>query len=267
MSLKFRVTILTVVISLIGFVTLASAQQAPAAAPQQQEQTAAPSAMQPPASAPAASVAQPEQAAQAASSPESAKEKEAKEAAAEQAETNAFKFSPSVKWFASKTGLTPEAMSSVAFILNFAIVALLIALLLKKNLPATFRARTESIRKGIDEAQRASADANRRLADVETRLSRLDQEIAGMHAAAEKEAAAEEARIVAAAEEDKKKIVESVESEIVAAARIARRELKAFAAELAVSMAERRIHVDPSTDQALVRSFTDQLGSNGKDGH
>jgi F-type H+-transporting ATPase subunit b len=87
-----------------------------------------------------------------------------------------------------------------------------------------------------------------------------------MRETAEREAAAEEQRIRAAAEEDKRKIVESAEQEIEAAAKLARRELTSFVADLAVSLAETRISVDASTDQALVRNFADRL-NDGKDGH
>jgi hypothetical protein len=52
----------------------------------------------------------------------------------------------------------------------------------------------------------------------------------------------------------------------MAAAKLAHRELKAFAADLAVSLAKKQIRVDPSTDQALMRSFTEQLSANNPDG-
>ena len=126
----------------------------------------------------------------------------------------------------------------------------------------------------MQEARQASEDANRRLAEIETRLSRLGAEIAGMSAVAEKEALAEDARIKAAAEEDARKIVESAQQEIAAAAKLARRDLTAYAANLAVSLAARQIKVDTPTDQALVRGFAQELSSNpssitktGKDGH
>ena len=80
-----------------------------------------------------------------------------------------------------------------------------------------------------------------------------------MRATAEKEAAAEEARIKAAAEEDARKIVESAEQEIAAAAKLARRELTNYAANLAVSLAAKQIKVDAATDQALVRGFASEL--------
>ena len=47
-------------------------------------------------------------------------------------------------------------------------------------------------------------------------------------------------------------------------ARNARRELKGYAASLAVDLAAREIRVDDRTDHALVREFVDQLGKDGK---
>ena len=84
-----------------------------------------------------------------------------------------------------------------------------------------------------------------------------------MRSQAEAEAAGEEQRIKAAAEEDARKIVESAGQEVEAAARLAQRDLKAYAAELAVSLAEKRIQVDAATDRALVQNFVGQLGQNG----
>jgi F0F1-type ATP synthase membrane subunit b/b' len=92
-----------------------------------------------------------------------------------------------------------------------------------------------------------------------------------MRNAAEKEAAAEDARIQAAAQEDARKIVESAQQEIAAAAKAARRELTAYAADLAVGLAQKQIHVDAETDRTLVRNFAGELGTSegsslGKDG-
>jgi F-type H+-transporting ATPase subunit b len=150
-------------------------------------------------------------------------------------------------------------------LLNFVVIAVAIFWLSKKNLPALFRRRTASIQKAMEEARKASEDANRRLAEIEARLSKLDAEITGMRAAADKEAAAEEQRIKAAAQEDARKIVESAQLEIAAAAKAARRELTAYAADLAVSLAKKQIHVDIATDQALLRSFAQQLSGNGRE--
>lgn len=201
--------------------------------------------------------------------------KESREAAGED-EQEQFKHSASVKLVAKYTGLSLEHAYWLCVLLNFAVIAGTLIYLSKKKLPGVFRDRTASIQQAMQEARKASEEANRRLGEIETRLSRLDSEIAGMRATAEKDAVAEEARIKTAAEEDARKIVESAEQEIAAAAKLARRELTNFAADLAVSLAARQIKVDTATDQALVRGFAQELSSQnpnggepktGQDGH
>jgi F-type H+-transporting ATPase subunit b len=174
-----------------------------------------------------------------------------------------FKHSPSVKFVAKITGLNLNHAYWLCVVLNFAVIAAAIFWAAKKNLPGMFRNRTAEIQKAMQEARKASEDANRRLADIESRLSRLDTEIGTMRSAAEKEAAAEEVRIKQAAEEDARRIVESAEQEIAAATKAARRELTAYAADLAVTLATKQIRVDSPTDQALVRSFAQELLQNG----
>jgi F-type H+-transporting ATPase subunit b len=191
-----------------------------------------------------------------------AKADEPKQAAGED-DTAQFRHSSSVQMISKITGLTVDQAYWLAIILNFAIIAGLIAWFSKKNLPGMFRNRTALIQKSLEEARKASDDANRRLSEIESRLGRLGDEISQMKASSEKEAAAEEERIKAAAEEDARRIVQSAEQEISSAAKAARRELTAYAADLAVSLAARQIRVDASTDQRLVRRFAQQLSDDG----
>jgi len=188
--------------------------------------------------------------------------KETRQAAGEDGDDQ-FKHSSSVQWISNVTGMDLEHSYWLAVGLNFAVIAILILWISKKYLPAVFRNRTASIQRAMEDARKASAEANARLAGVESRLSKLDAEIAAMRATADKEAAAEEQRIKAAAEEDARKIVESAEQEIAAAAKLARRELTAYAADLAVSLARKQIHVDAATDQSLVGKFARELAQNG----
>ena len=190
------------------------------------------------------------------------KSSESKNAPAED-ETTPFKHSPSVKLLSKITGLSIDGAYWLAVILNFAIVAGVIFWFSKKNLPAIFRGRTATIQKSLEEARTASADANRRLAEIESRLKHLGEEITQMNATAESSAAAEDARIKAAAEEDARRIVESAQQDIAAAARAARRELTAHAADLAVTLASQQIKVDGRTDEALVRRFAKDLAADG----
>jgi F-type H+-transporting ATPase subunit b len=202
--------------------------------------------------------------------------KETREAAGEEKDENEqFRRSSSVTLVARMTGLTLEHAYWLCILFNFAIIAGVLIWVMKAKMGPVFRLRTQSLQKAMQEARKASDEANQRLAEIEARLSRLDQEISTMRTSAEQEAAAEETRLKAAAEEDARKVVASAEQEIAAAAKTARRELKAYAADLAVSLAQKQIFVDTSTDQALVRSFSDQLasandrgvGGQGKDGN
>ncbi|HST10277.1 MAG TPA: ATP synthase F0 subunit B [Terriglobales bacterium] len=187
--------------------------------------------------------------------------KETREAAGEDEETEQFKKSASVRWLSKFTGGNLQHAYWLAFLSNFAVIAAALFWAGRKFLPAAFRARTAAIQKAMEEARRASEDANRRLSEIETRLSRLGDEVAAMKSAGEAELAAEEARIKAAAEEDARKIVDSAEQEIAAASKAARRELTSYAADLAIALAKKQIHVDAGTDSTLVRSFADRLGS------
>jgi F-type H+-transporting ATPase subunit b len=193
------------------------------------------------------------------------------EAAGEEKDEMAeFKQSASVKGISRLTGLGLQQSYWLSVVLNFVLIAGAIIWAARKYLPGMFRDRTAGIQKAMQEAQKASEEARARLAEIESRLLKLDSEIGMIRDAAEKEGAAEETRIQAAAEEDARKIVTAAEQEIAAAAKAARRQLTAYAADLAVGLARKQIHVDAATDQALVRNFAGQLGvsddsASGKD--
>jgi F-type H+-transporting ATPase subunit b len=197
---------------------------------------------------------------------------ESREAAGEEKdEMEEFKHSASVRLISRLTGLNLQQSYWLSVVLNFAVIAGVLIWAGRKYLPGMFRDRTAAIQKAMQEAQKASEEARRKLAEIESRLQKLDVEIGMMRDAADKEGALEEARIQAAAEEDARKIIASAEQEIAAAAKAARRQLTAHAADLAVGLAAKQIRVDAATDQALVRDFAAQLGSasdkSGKDGN
>lgn len=200
---------------------------------------------------------------------------ETREAAGEETDDKAqFKESPSVRFIARHTGLSTANAYFLCILLNFAVIVGLVFWAVRKYLPAAFNARTAAIQRAMQEAQKASEEARRRLAEIENRLMKLDGEIGRMRNAAERDADEEETRIHAAAQQDAQKIVESAQQEIVAAAKAARRELTAYAADLAIGLAQKQIRVDAATDRALVRNFAGELGRSetsgrnlGKDGN
>jgi len=191
---------------------------------------------------------------------------ESKEAAGEEKdETAQFKQSTAVRLIAKWTGRSLQEAYWLCVVLNFVVIAAILGWTARKSLPGMFRDRTAAIQKAMQEAQKASQEARSKLAEIEARLAKLDSEIDAIREAAEKEGVAEEVRIKAAAEEDARKIVASAEQEIAAAAKAARRQLTAHAADLAVGLAQKQIRVDAATDQRLVRSFSGQLGASSDD--
>lgn len=190
-----------------------------------------------------------------------------KQAAPEQQqedESAQFKQSPSIEWMSKKLGVSTGTGFWIALILNFAIIALLVIWGIKKFVPAMLRARGESIRKQMEDAQRSSEDANRRLREIEGRLAQMGSEIAAFESQAAEQQRNEEAAFKAAIEEERQRILATAKQEIESASSNALRELRARAAELAISLAEKKIHVDAATDQVLVRDFVGQLGKDGQ---
>jgi len=81
-------------------------------------------------------------------------------------------------------GFTPTAFFRW---LNFIIVFGGIAYLIAKHGQSYFRANAQAIAAGIAEASAAKAEADRELHEVETKIARLDQEIAELREAARRD--------------------------------------------------------------------------------
>jgi len=124
---------------------------------------------------------------------------------------------------------------------NLAVVVGLLVWVVRKPLANFYASRSESIREQLAEAQRARAEAEAKLAEIESKMSRLDQELGEMKAAAEKDAELEYKRLVEAADEESRKIVGKAKEEIDGITREAYLDLKAHAAELAVTLAGQKI--------------------------
>jgi len=144
---------------------------------------------------------------------------------------------------------------------NFVIVIGIMVWLFGKKLPGWFRGNAESINAAITKATAAKEEAERRVREAETKLAHLEQEIATLHAAAQREAAAEGEHIRALAQSDAKKVGIAAQAEIEAAERAARLELKALAASLAVDGAESLLakQLTPAAQESLVDTFVKSL--------
>jgi len=79
--------------------------------------------------------------------------------------------------------------------INFLILAGVLVYFLRKPLSSFLKERSELLRKAIDAAANARAEAAEKLSAIETRTAKLADEIAGMNAKMDVEAAAEARRL------------------------------------------------------------------------
>lgn len=143
----------------------------------------------------------------------------------------------------------------------------LVYLLVKKlRVGQVFDNRAATIVKELEQARRDKEEAQRRLAEVEARFARLDEEVAGIRAEAEREAAREAERIRQSATADAEKIRLTAQREIDGAMKSARTELRAFVAEQSVALAETMIRRDirPEDNQRLLSRYMDELSEVGR---
>ena len=145
--------------------------------------------------------------------------------------------------------------------INFAIVAGLVAWVFLKLTPPFFRKNAETISSAINKATAARAEADRQLREAESKLARVQEEVAQLRATAQREAAAEAERIRAITKSDAEKVALAGKAEIEAAERAARLELKAIAANLAVDGAESLLakQLTPQAQESLLAAFVKSL--------
>nr|MDP9147234.1 hypothetical protein [Acidobacteriota bacterium] len=145
--------------------------------------------------------------------------------------------------------------------INFAIVAGVIAWLSLKKGPAFFSRRSDTISSAIQKATEAKKQADHQLRDAETKLQNLEKEVAELRSTAQRESAQEAERIRNLTLTDAQKIDAAGKAEVQAAERAARLELKALAANLAVSGAESLLakQLTPAAQESLISNFVKSL--------
>ena len=144
---------------------------------------------------------------------------------------------------------------------NFALLAGALGYVIYKKGGPFFAARTESVRRDLEESARANREAQARYAEVELRLANLGAEIENLKTQARAESGAEGERMRAESERAFQKIRLQMEQDIASAAKAARQELRVYAAELAVGLAERRIRerLTPDSETALLGAMLKDL--------
>jgi len=154
-----------------------------------------------------------------------------------------------------------EGVSPVWAWANFAILAGALGYLIAKNGGPWFASRSAAIRRGIAEAEEIRKQAEARAAEVDRKLAGLQSEVESLRKAAHEEQAAEGERIRQQTAADLARLREHEASEIEAAGKAARLELKRYASQLAIDLAEQKIRrqMTPEVQAALIEGFARDL--------
>jgi F-type H+-transporting ATPase subunit b len=128
------------------------------------------------------------------------------------------------------------------------------------------RGRAAGIREEIETAVALRDEATARAKAVETRLTKVEDELAAIEANARDDAAAEHTLLVARAEAEAKRIGETAQRNIRDEVARARHILRRDAVELAVELARKTLtaSVQSSDQQRLAREFLDAVKGQGE---
>jgi F-type H+-transporting ATPase subunit b len=139
--------------------------------------------------------------------------------------------------------------------INFLLLAGVLVYFLRKPFSSFLKERSELLRKAIDDAAMARAEAAEKLAAIETRTAKLADEIAGMNAKMDGEAAAEARRLQETAAVEISRIRAQSEFTGEQEVKKAREELRREAALLSARAAEELVRktLSPEDQERLVR--------------
>jgi F-type H+-transporting ATPase subunit b len=158
---------------------------------------------------------------------------------------------------AESTGVTEHGPDVFWGWLNFLLLAGGLGYVIKKNAGPYFAQRSLEIRKGMADAEAARAASDAKVAEVDRRLANLHSEIEALRAGARQEAETDAQRVRREAAAEMAKIQSRVAEEIASAAKSATLELRRYAADLALALAEQKIakRMSPEIQDRLVGSF------------
>ena len=146
---------------------------------------------------------------------------------------------------------------------NFVILVGVLGYVAVKQGGPYFNLRAAEIRKGIDEAKAIKADSDAKIAAINSKLGRLDAEIATLRETAQAERRAAEQRLKDETAREIERIRANAGAEIDSAGKTERIALQKYAAQLALELAETKVRArsSASTEEALVRAFIHDLGA------
>lgn len=142
-------------------------------------------------------------------------------------------------------------------------VGLMVWVLIRFNIGNAFKTRGESIRNELEKARTERDAALAKLKEVEERIAGMNEQLSAIKERSRIEAADEQKRIAQTTQEEISKLSTQAQREIEHAGKAAKNDLRKFAAEQSVRMAEDLIKRDmrPEDDARLMTSRVEEMGA------
>lgn len=133
--------------------------------------------------------------------------------------------------------------------------------ILRKPISQALQSRRGAIQQELITAQNERDQASARVAEADSMLSRLDDEVRKVQEQAREEVTSERQRITASTEREIEKLKQQAQRELETADKLSRKELRQFLAEKSVQMARESIRTQmrPEDDTALIRESIGEL--------
>jgi len=139
--------------------------------------------------------------------------------------------------------------------LNLAIFTAAAIFILRKPINQALLARREAIKQELVAAQQERERALARIADADSLLSRLHEEVRAVHKQADEEAKSERERLAAGTTREMEKLKQQSQREIDTVGKLARKELRQFLAQRSIELARESVRnqMRPEDDTALIK--------------
>jgi F-type H+-transporting ATPase subunit b len=133
--------------------------------------------------------------------------------------------------------------------------------ILRKPISQALQSRRAAIQQELITAQNERDLALARVAEADSMLSGLDDDVRKIQEQGREEARSERQRITASTEREIEKLKQQAQREVETAGKLARKELREFLAEKSVQMARESIRTQmrPEDDTALIRESIGEL--------
>ena len=139
--------------------------------------------------------------------------------------------------------------------LNLAIFTGAAIFILRKPISQALQARRDAIKQQLVAAQQEREKALAQIADADSLLSRLHEDVRALHKQADEEAKSERDRLASGTAREMEKLKQQSQREIDRAGKLARKELRKFLAQRSIELARESVRnqMRPEDDTALIK--------------